>query len=78
MKHYQPDLGHFFAASADTWMTTNPARDLIQLIKAMEKHKLMFNLFFVPVPYDTDYEIEAYRPVVNGITWLGMFNPKEK
>ena len=78
MKHYAPADHHFFASSASTWMATNETRGLHDVIKAMEKEGLLFNLFLVPVAHTAEYEIRAYRPRVDGVVWLGTFDPKEK
>jgi hypothetical protein len=73
-----PDKSHFFASSVCTWITTNEKRDLRQLIKHMDKEGYPYNLFFVPVPHDADYEIKVYQPQVEGTQWAGFFEPKAK
>ena len=73
MKHIQPEDTHFFASSAAAWMTTTPDRDLLELIDAMKREGLTFNLFIVPLPYDADYKIERYQPQVKDTIWLGIF-----
>ena len=78
MKHTQPEDKHFFAASVVDWATTTPERDLPALIKRMERMGRGFNLFLVPVPYDTDYDINFYQPQVEGTQWLGYFEGKGK
>ena len=78
MKHHIPAEHHFFASSASTWMATNDTRGMHDIIKAMQSEGLIFNLFFVPVPHTADYEIGAYRPRVDGVVWLGTFDPMEK
>lgn len=77
MRYVQPEGVHFFASSAATWMTTTPERSLSDLLSAMQKEGLTFNLFLVPVPYDTDYEIKRYQPQVEGTQWLGYFTNEE-
>ena len=69
---------HFFAASTSDWATTTPDRDLPALIKRMESMGRGFNLFLVPVPYDTDYNINFFQPQVEGTQWLGYFEGKGK
>lgn len=64
---------HFFAASATTWATTNDERDLRALLRLMDEDGHSYNLFLVPVPHDTDYEINWYQPQVEGCKWLGMY-----
>lgn len=69
---------HFFASSALTWATTTEERDLRALIKLMDKEGYPYNLFLVPVPQDTDYEINLYQPQVKGTIWLGTYNQKQE
>ena len=69
---------HFYASNFATWATTTEARDLQALIKLMEKEGFSYNLFYVPLPSDAVYKIERYAPVVEGIVWLGQFEPKGK
>lgn len=72
----QPENCHFFAASFCTWMTTTDKRDLRQLIKAMEKEKFSYNLYFVPTHHDVKYDIKTYQPQVDGTQWLGFYETK--
>jgi hypothetical protein len=69
---------HFFASSVATWVTTTPERTLKELLAHMEKEGLPFNLFHVPVPYDTDYTINMYQPQVEGTLYIGFFEPAKK
>lgn len=73
MKQDTPTNQHFYASNMGMWATTTPKRDLRQLLKLMDKDKLPFNLFLVPVPHDTEYEIKWYQPQVEGTQWLGFF-----
>jgi hypothetical protein len=59
---------HFYASSVCTWMVDN---DIHSLIARMEEEQHGYNLYFVPVPKDSDYEIKMYAPVVDGLIWLG-------
>lgn len=68
---------HFFAASATTWATTNDERNLQQLLKLMDREKLAYNLYLVPVSHDTDYDINWFQPQVEGTQWLGTFTFKQ-
>ena len=77
MKHTPPPDTHFFASSVATWMTTTPSRSLRSMIRLMEQEGNTFNLFFVPAPYDADYEINMYQPQVEGAVWLGSFTKGE-
>jgi hypothetical protein len=49
---------HFYASSAAQWLTTTPERDLRALLKAMDKDKHEYVLFYVPLPHDAEYLIE--------------------
>ena len=70
---------HFFAASAMQWATTNETRDLPALLDLMNKDGYTYNLFRVPVPHTTDYDINMFQPQVEGTEWLGTFTlPKAK
>jgi hypothetical protein len=67
---------HFFASSASRWMTTSPDRDLRDLIKAMDREGLPYNLFLVQLPHDAKYSIRQYAPDVPEATWVGLFEPR--
>jgi hypothetical protein len=69
---------HFFAASTATWRTTNDEITLQKLIKLMDAEKLAYNLYRVPVPHTTDYEINWFQPQVEGTIHLGTFTFKGK
>ena len=69
--------GHFFASSIANWATTTPKRTLGDVIKYMEKEGYPFSLFYVPAPWDSDYEIRRYQPQVEGTTYLGTFSEGE-
>jgi hypothetical protein len=69
---------HFFAASAMQWATTNETRDLPALLDLMNKDGYSYNLFSVPVPHTTDYEIRMYQPQVEGVEYLGTFTTPKK
>ena len=70
---HMPKDTHFYAASVADWVTTNPTRDLRALIKMMEKFGYSYNLFLVPVPHDTNYDIRMFAPQVEGAQWLGYY-----
>jgi len=57
---------HFYASSVATWMTTNETRTLRDLIKAMDAEKLSYSLWFVPLPWNSDYQIRSFAPQVPG------------
>jgi len=77
-KQEQQANQHFFAASVWDWATTTDERDLPTLIKHMEKQGRGYNLFLVPVSFDTDYEIAFFQPQVEGTQWLGFFEGESK
>jgi hypothetical protein len=69
---------HFFAASVAQWATTTETRDLPALLDLMNKGRHSYNLFSVPVPHTTDYEINMFQPQVPGTEWLGTFTVPKK
>lgn len=69
---------HFFAASALDWATTTPDRDLQALLKLMDKQRNTYNLYLVPTPHDTPYEINFYQPQVEGTMHLDTFTFKRR
>jgi predicted O-linked N-acetylglucosamine transferase (SPINDLY family) len=68
---------HFYASSSATWATTNETRDLQQLLKLMDKEKFTYNLYLVPVPHTTEYDIKWFQPQVEGTIHLGTFTFKQ-
>jgi hypothetical protein len=69
---------HFFAASVAQWATTTETRDLPALLDLMNKGRHSYNLFSVPVPHTTEYEINMFQPQVPGAEWLGTFTVPKK
>ena len=69
---------HFVATSWAMWATTSPTRTLKDLLAYMEKEGQSFNLFYVPVAYDAEYEIKFYKPQVDNVEYLGLFEPNNK
>ena len=68
---------HFFAASAATWATTTDERTLQDLLKLMDKERMTYNLYLVPVPHTEVYDIEWFVPQVKGVTHLDTFEFKK-
>jgi hypothetical protein len=66
---------HFFAASFCMWKVDT---DIERLIRFMKKEKFAFNLWLVPVGVDVDYDIEHYKPQVEGAVFLTAIEPKIK
>ena len=69
----QPHNLHFFAASSFDWAQTTPTRDLREVMHIMQKYGNSYNLYLVPVPHDTPYDINMFQPQVEGTQWLGFF-----
>jgi hypothetical protein len=69
---------HFFASSACMWATTTEERDLRALLKMMDKDGHTYNLFYVPLPHNAAYQIKAYAPAVEGVVFLGSFEPRAR
>jgi hypothetical protein len=44
----------------------------------MESEGNVYNLFYVPVPHDSSYQIRNYQPEVEGAIHLGIHYPKPK
>jgi hypothetical protein len=69
---------HFYASSVAQWATTTETRDLPALLDLMNKGRHSYNLFSVPVPHTTEYEINMFQPQVPGTEWLGTFTVPKK
>lgn len=69
---------HIYAASMLQWATTTDTRDMRQLIKLMDADDAAYNLFYVPVPHDTPYEINFFQPQVEGCVFIGYMPRKTK
>ena len=76
--NHDNNKGHFFASSVADWITTTPDRSLSFILQYMENEGLPFNLFYVPQPWDSNYEIKMYQPQVEGTQWLGFFEGESK
>lgn len=51
--------------------------NILEVIKWFEKQKLVYSLWYVPVPKDASYGIEFYQPQVDGAKYLGSFKNKK-
>ena len=69
---------HFFASSVADWVTTTEERDLREVMYLMDKFGYDYNLFYVPVRFDQNYEIKMYQPQVEGSIWLGHYKVERK
>lgn len=75
MTEKQPQTFHFFASSFAEWRALPDLRDLI---KAMDKEKRIYGVWYLPVPHATDYEINFFQPKVEGAVFLGTYDPRPK
>ncbi len=66
---------HFFAASFCMWKVDT---DIEKLIRYMKKEGHPFNLYLVPTSVVVDYDIESYKPMVEGSVFLTAITPKSK
>ena len=65
---------HFYASSVATWRTNE---NIEQLIKDMKREKYPFEVYYVPLPSDAEYQINWYVPQVEGIMRLAHYgDPK--
>ena len=69
---------HIYAVSMLQYAKTTDTRDLSQLIKLMDADDAAYNLFYVPVPHDTPYEINFFQPQVEGAVFIGHMPRKAK
>jgi hypothetical protein len=74
----KPSECHFFLSSLGRWIVTGPDLDLRAAMKSMDRDGLAYNLWFVPLPSEADYEIGGYAPLVEGAAWCDTFYPKRK
>lgn len=66
---------HFFASCVYIWRVNN---DLRQLLLDMDKEKVPYAVWRLPVPKSTLYDINFYCPQVEGALHLGTFDPRPK
>lgn len=65
---------HYFASSVATWCAREDIRDVIEL---MEREPYTYAIYFVPLPFESDYKIKYYAPDVEGCFFLGAFEPRK-
>ena len=63
---------HLFFSNALMWCVSGPERTVSDAIKLMEKERISYCVFYVPVPPNTDYEIEFFTPQVPGTQMLEL------
>lgn len=66
---------HFFAASLAEWRVD---QDVERLIRRMKKSGWAFSLWYVPTAVEQDYDIENFKPLVEGSVFLTTIHPKTK
>lgn len=75
---------HFLVTNHYGWVSTTTERNLadaIELTKSRSKGMTQpyYDVWYVPVPSDAEYEIDQYKPLVNGAVCVGHFDlPKSK
>ena len=67
---------HFFLTSAAQWLTTGPDRTLAQAIRLMNKDGMPYTIWAIPAPPDADYDIEEYKPMIDGALFMERVEPK--
>jgi len=65
---------HFYGSSVAEWKTST---NLMDIINHFRKDDLIYNLWIVPLPHESSYEIEWYQPKVEGAEFLGSFKKME-
>lgn len=63
---------HFLLVSATTWCTTGEDRSLTEAIDLMNKDRLTYYIWYVPCSEHDAYEINFYRPLVEGAHVVDM------
>lgn len=65
---------HFFASSCLTWRTSC---DVAELITNMKAEGVRFHVWMVPGTLDTQYDIFAFCPQVEGAQFLAFYSPEQ-
>lgn len=64
---------HYFANTADTWVTGKGLLETIQKLKDnCASHCTKFNLWIIPFDESVTYDIKMYVPLVEGAVYLGQ------
>lgn len=69
--------GHFFLSSVAEWMCCD-GKQLFSTMKLFEKDKLGYSVWWVPVPIETNYSINHYKPMVKGAQLLNVVRIEER
>lgn len=59
---------HIMGTSVAEWKTSE---DIHEVIRFMDKGGFTYSLFYIPLPFDAEYEIKFYVPQVDGAIYLG-------
>ena len=78
-----PKPYHFFTSSVMNWQTGDDLPKLIRQQTRVDRPKsgmkaTGFNVFVVPLPSDAHYDIDEYKPQVEGTRWLFGYNYNTK
>jgi len=70
---------HFFVCDACTWITDANIEKAIKRLRkernaARHNKPKSYNVFVVPLPETTSYDIDMYQPQVDGTQYLGNFD----
>jgi hypothetical protein len=60
------------------WRTSTNLQEVIDHFRTKENARHNFNLWYVPVADDVNYEINWYEPQVEGRIFLGVYNKKKR
>lgn len=66
---------HFFASNFAEWKASE---SLTELCDWMKKSKQSHNVYYVPLPFSAEYDINFYQPQVAGVLYLGSYDRKNK
>lgn len=68
---------HYFVCDAATWITDEKLDEAVKLLKAERKRSgiktASYNVFLVPLPEASNYDIDMYQPQVDGTEYIGNF-----
>lgn len=65
------DKFHFFASSIGAW---HAKATLDEAIASVQRDRLDFHVYYVPLPLSAPYEITRYRPDAKGTVFLGVWH----
>lgn len=62
--------GHLLFSSVATWVATGDRYSVADAVKIMEREKMTYWIWYVPVPPGTAYDIQWFAPQVEGATCI--------